>query len=201
MLHFIVGITGPTGSGKSFLCEYLHGTGLSVISADEAAREAMQKGSECLDELIAVFGEGIIKNGCLCRKRLAEIAFSSPHKTELLNKITHPHIMDIINKKIENCPSGIIILDAPTLFEAGAEKICDIVVAVTADENKRKKHILSRDSMTEEQADARINAGKPDSFYNKADVIIKNNGTDKELLEKGKLLFEQIKKKSQNKPL
>jgi dephospho-CoA kinase len=69
-----------------------------------------------------------------------------------------------------------VLLDAPTLFESGVDKICHKTVAVLSDKEIRLKRILARDNITKEQALLRINAGKPDDFYKeKCDYVIYNN--------------------------
>ena len=73
------------------------------------------------------------------------------------------------------CP--VVLYDAPTLFEAGADDFCDAVIAVLAPHDTRVSRIIERDHLPEEAARARIDAQPPDSFYRaKCGYIIENNG-------------------------
>ena len=76
--YTIIGLTGPTGSGKSTVSRFFREEGFEIINADELAREVVSKGSVCLKQLSLVFGGDIIdENGELDRRLLASRAFSS----------------------------------------------------------------------------------------------------------------------------
>lgn len=98
----------------------------------------------------------------LTEKKLAEIAFASPQDTELLNQTLLPHIVKLIRAQID---SPYVLLDAPTLFESGADSLCDEVIVVLSDKKMRKARIMERDGIDEQAAELRINAGKDDDFY------------------------------------
>lgn len=90
---FVLGLTGPTGAGKSLVASHLKTLGFEVIDADQIARAAVAPG-ECLDELAAAFGKQILlPDGSLNRKKLASIVFSDKNQLKRLNLITHPHII------------------------------------------------------------------------------------------------------------
>lgn len=174
-MSIVIGLTGPTGAGKSTASIIAANMGVKVIDCDLLARKAVERQSAGLKSLVKVFGNGILNSdGTLDRKALARIAFSSQDKTELLNNTLLPHIAELVNMEIGKTPK--VLLDAPTLFESGIDKICDKTVAVLSDVNIRKKRIIERDLISEEDADLRIGAGKPDEFYAKSDYTIHNNG-------------------------
>ena len=186
---FIIGLTGPTGSGKSTACKAAEELGFYVINCDKTARKATDD-KKCLDELSVAFGKDIVgKDGMLDRKALAQKAFISEEKTELLNKTIFPFITKLIEDEIENCGYNKILLDAPTLYESGIDSICSAVITVTADENVRLERILKRDGISVADARLRINAGKNDDFYKaRTPHIICNNGDENQLLSE----FTQI---------
>ena len=161
----IIGLTGASGSGKSTVVEVL---GLRVVDADKAARQAVEN-TECLNALVENFGVQILNDdNTLNRKELAKCAFVSQEKTALLNSITHPFIIEIMNGEIEkfrNQGEKAIVLDAPQLFEAGCEKMCDAVIGVLANRDVRKKRIIARDNISEQDAEIRLSAGKSDEFF------------------------------------
>ena len=127
------------------------------------------------------------------RKKLAAKAFSTKENTELLNKTTLPFITNEINSIIERAESEYIMLDAPTLYESGADKLCSFVVALLAGEEIRKARIIERDNITEEAAELRLSAAKKDEFYiSRANKVIYNNGSIEEYKQSFKAILEEI---------
>lgn len=160
---FTLGLTGPTGAGKSYAAKALAKRGFQIISADEAARRVTEKGSPVLKELCKAFGEDILlQNGELDRKKLAERAFAAPDKTQLLNAITHPAILKTAR---EARTQPLTVFDAPQLFESGAEKDCFKTVCVLAGEKTRKARIMARDEIGEEAAERRMAAQFDEAFF------------------------------------
>lgn len=175
-MRTVVGLTGQTGAGKSTVSKIFSENGFCVIDADRIARIVAEKGSKCLDELADAFGADILNpDGTLDRKALAEIVFNDKSELSKLNAIIYPYILSEISGQIENT-EGFILLDAPTLFESGADKLCDIIISVTADSEIRKKRIIKRDKLTHEQAVSRMKSQLDESFFiEHSDYIIKNN--------------------------
>ncbi len=173
-MSFVIGLTGPTGAGKSSVTAVAENLGFKVINCDRFARIAVEKGSAGLTAVVDVFGEHILNSdGTLNRGALANEAFGSPQNTELLNKTLLPYIIMLIKKEID---SPLVLLDAPTLFESGADSLCDDVIVVLSDEKTRKKRIIERDGIDEAAATLRMNAGKDDDFYiEKSNNIVYND--------------------------
>ena len=191
-MKYIIGLTGPTGSGKTTLHSAAEELGYTVVNCDIVARKAVER-EDTLMALTAVFGNDILANGVLSRAALAEKAFKDEKSTELLNKTILPFIVKMIESEIEKSPSAKILLDAPTLYESGADKLCNAVVAVLSDVEKRRQRILARDGITEQAADLRISAGQKDEFYKgKTTHIIYNNGTTAELRASFKAIINKL---------
>lgn len=190
-MSITVGLTGPSGAGKSMASAVAAEKGFFVIDCDKTARKAVEPGTPGLSALVSAFGDGILgADGFLNRKELAAAAFSSAEKTELLNKTLLPHIAALIEPEL--CRE-YVLLDAPTLYESGLDKKCDVTVAVLADVSERTERIIRRDGLTLNEARLRISAGKPDSFYlERADKILYNNGDFKSFLSDAEELFEII---------
>lgn len=195
---YIVGLTGPTGSGKSEVARILAEDRLPVIDADVLARRVVEPGTACLRELAQAFGGDIVNgDGTLNRHRLAARAFATPENTKLLNSITHPYIIALtakILKKMREAREPAAVIDAPLLFESGMDGICDKTVAVVAPEEERLRRILLRDGMTERLARERMAAQNPESYYtSRAAVVLKNDGGREQLCEEAAKLAVKIR--------
>lgn len=172
---FTVGLTGPTGAGKSYVCEIFRQKGFKIIDCDKIAHELTAKNAPILTELASEFGEDVVKNGELDRKLLASRAFDTKEHTKKLNSILHPAIAEKCKKEAQ----GLTVLDASQLFEANMQNDCYKVIGVLADEDVRIKRIIARDNITEQQAKLRMSAQfDNDYFIDNCDYIIYNNGED-----------------------
>lgn len=164
----VVGLTGQTGAGKSTVSCLFAESGFCVIDADQIARAVVHKGSRCLLELTECFSDILLPNGELNRKALAKQAFQNKKNLELMNSIMYPYIMGEILRQIHHhsrMGQKLILLDAPTLFESRADDFCELIISVTARAELRKARILQRDSITEEAAQARMDAQLPEQFF------------------------------------
>ena len=190
----IIGLTGPTGAGKSNLTETAQNLGFKVIDCDQVARKAVEKESEGLKALVKVFGTDILlENGELNRKALARKAFATLEQTETLNKTLFPFITELVEKEFD---SDLILLDAPTLIESGLNKKCDKVIGVWADPEIRLQRICERDGLSLEDAKIRLNAGKDESFYKEnTDILIYNNGEIPEFRKEISEILTEIKER------
>lgn len=176
----IIGLTGPTGAGKSTVCAYLKEKGAVIVDCDRLAREAVEI-PECLLNLAEAFGEDVVQEGKLQRRELAKRAFQSDEKTALLNSITHPVIIALAEKELLKAKQlgKIAVIDAPVLFEAGMEKICDCTVAVWAPFEERIRRIMKRDGLSEEEAKLRMARQHDKQYYKeKADVLLNGTAAD-----------------------
>lgn len=173
-MKYVIGITGGTGAGKSVISNYLKEKGAIIIDADILSREITKEGGIAMPEIDKAF-PGVIKDGVLDRKALGKIVFSDSGKLSVLNEITHKYIKKLTEEKIENA-EGLIVLDAPLLFEAGEDKLCDKIIFVTADDDVRIKRIMARDNLSFEDAKQRIAARNLAPIMEKCDLLIKNDG-------------------------
>lgn len=173
-MSILVGLTGPTGSGKSRAAQVAQKMGIKVIDCDKVARQAVMPGTKGLSALVSAFGDGILApDGSLDRKKMAATAFETKEKTELLNRTLLPHITELVRSQLDG---ERVLLDAPTLFESGMDSICDCTVAVLADDATRLSRIIARDGLTLKEAEVRMGAGKPNTYYiERADHIVYNN--------------------------
>lgn len=191
----IIGITGGSGSGKSFISHFFKRDGIVIISADEVARFVVRKGMPCLDEITESFGREILnEDGTLNRKKLGKIVFQDASRLKLLNTITHKYIeQEIIHRigKLENTIG--VVIDAAVLLESELKKYTGIIIAVIAERELRISRLVTRDDISAEEAAMRIDAQHPNSYYaDKADFVIYNNGDLNELELETNMVFNII---------
>lgn len=193
---FVVGLTGQSGSGKTVVGERLAQMGCAVINADEVSRAVTSDGSECNRRLRELFPDCISEELVLDRRRLGAQVFADKEKLDLLNKTVFPYINACIIDEIARLEAGSVklaVLDAPTLFEAGADVLCDMIVSVVADDALRTKRISERDGICAEQIADRFSSQKSKEFFiRRSDEIIENNGTLEQLLCKTDTLYCKI---------
>lgn len=194
----VVGLTGQTGAGKSTVSRIFAENGFVVINADIVARQVMTKDSPCLAEVAENFGSGIIDiSGNLDRKKLAGIVFTDKSKLEMLNSVTYPFITKEILHRINvfsEMGNDFILLDAPTLFESGADKFCNIIISVLADAEIRMQRIILRDNLTPEQAQNRMDSQLNEEYFiSNSDYIINNNDTPESACKTAKEIADRIR--------
>lgn len=191
-----VGLTGQSGAGKTTVSEIFKNHGFSVINCDTAAREAVLPETECAKELEEKFPQLFI-GGKLDRKKAASLLFSDRALLDSYNSVIFPHIITLINSKIkieEENGARYILLDAPTLFEAGIDKKCDCVVSCIADRSIRINRIMNRDSLTYELAEKRLASQKSEKFFiENSDYIIENSGEINKAISSAEAVINKIK--------
>lgn len=172
-----LGLTGPTGAGKSAVAARLASAGALIVDTDRIAREVVEKGQPCLSALVDAFGEAILHpDGTLDRAALAAVAFATPANSQRLSDITHPFIIARSLDILKCSSSDRAVIDAPLLFESGMDAYCDTTVAVLAPTAVRLKRIMARDGISEENALLRMNAQPAEAFYReRAAYTIENN--------------------------
>ena len=176
----IIGLTGGSGVGKSAAGAEFIAAGCGVLDADASYRELCSSCVPMLDEIRSVFGDSCFTNSNLNRKALGAIVFADSDKLAQLNAITHPYIRQAARDtfaKWEKEGRKIAVYDAPVLFEAGMDALCDTTVGILADREIRIQRIMARDGITREYAALRIDAQHNDEWYRtRCDTILVNNG-------------------------
>lgn len=195
----VIGLTGGSGSGKSSAASFLCCYGGCVIDCDAIYADMTASYSECTLAIARAFGNDILyPDGALNRKKLGSIVFSAKDRSALdkLNGIVHPIVVSAVKKKIAAyAEAGVpyVIIDAPQLFESGANALCDYVVAVIAERDTRVARIVKRDNISEQSANARIDAQLSDSYFvSVCDFVITNNSTDDELKFECESLLQEL---------
>lgn len=195
----VIGLTGGIGSGKSTVSQYLSKLGASIVDADKIGHEIYQPNTAVWQQLIETFGKRILAmDNTVDRKKLGEIVFSNPELLKKLDDLVLPAMFQIAKEKIESARDQgvkVVILDAPTLFEAKWDSLVEEVWVVVADETIVIKRAMARTGLPEDQIRSRINAQMSnEERIKRSNVVIQNNGTLKELQEKVNGLWNTLEK-------
>lgn len=177
----IIGLTGGIGSGKSTVSAYLSKKGCLIIDADKISRQLTQKGSPALKTIKDSFGaEFFDEDGNLNRRKLGQCIFANAKKKNILERIVTDAVIDEMLDKLNALKNegyrGIVILDAPLLFECGMQQYADENWLVTADLDTVIARVKNRDEMSEKDIEGRIAGQMPlEEKKQLADYVIDNS--------------------------
>jgi len=194
----IIGITGPTGSGKTTALRALTDLGAEVIDCDALYHELTESCAPMLAELRSCFGDGVFdENGALQRKALGRVVFEDPSALSALNAITHRYIASAVDKRLARARSEgrrAAAVDAIALLDTDLADKCGLTVAVTAPDELRLRWIMARDGISEDYARARMAAQKPSAWFEaRCDYVLRNAGNGPEAFYRQAELFFQEK--------
>lgn len=195
----LIGITGPTGAGKTTALRALEDLGAHIIDADGVYHRLLAESGALKGALTGRFGREILDGaGQVDRKALGSAVFGDPAALEDLNAITHRFILEDIRRqraeaRTRGCPA--VAVDAIALIESGLGAECDVVVAVLAPLEVRIRRIMAREGISEDYARRRALAQKGDDFFRAhADHVLENGpGEDREqFAARARALFRSI---------
>jgi dephospho-CoA kinase len=193
----VVALTGGIGSGKSTVGQIFAQLGATVIDSDQLARDVIERGSIGFNEVVAKFGDEILKNGEIDRQILASLIFKDPAKRSELEQITHPLIRKAFAKLVSSAsPDSIIINQIPLLVESNHDYKFDHIITVSASESIRSERLIKR-GLTNEQIKQRMQAQATDQMReNIADSVIVNEKSEQEITDQVEKIWEQLLSKN-----
>ena len=179
----VIGLTGSAGTGKTSVARYLKTLGAEVIEADAVAKELTEPGKPLLAEIAAAFGPDFLSaDGSLDRAKLRRLIFSDQAARKRLNEITHPEIIAVIKKWLDELhkrahPPRVAVIEAPLLIETGLDHLVDEIWVVIAEREAVIRRIAARDRIPPEQAQAVITAQMAqEEKVRRAHRVIDNTG-------------------------
>lgn len=191
----VIGIAGGVGAGKSAVAAALADLGCLVVNSDDLARQALED-PEIRRTLRDWWGEAIFdEHGRIHRRAVADIVFTDPLERARLESLTHPWIER--KRKARFAAAGpevpALVIDAPLLFEAGLDRICDAVLFVDTPRSTRLERLAASRGWDEAELDRRESSQLPlDEKRRRSDHTIVNTGSRDALVEQVRRVLNLI---------
>lgn len=146
----VIGVAGGVASGKSLVTRCLIHLGAASIDADKLGHNVLRE-TEVIDQIASIWGLSLLVDGQIDRKQLGAIVFAPGLKGKQhlaqLEQITHPRIGKAIQSRLDELKRQsvpAVVLDAPVMFKAGWDLLCDEIVFVEVPLEVRQKRADSR---------------------------------------------------------
>jgi dephospho-CoA kinase len=197
----LIGLTGNIASGKSTVARLLSERGATIIDADVLARRVVEPGMPAFDEIVRRWGaEVVAPDGSLDRDALRRLVFSHHEQLEELNSIVHPEVAayrDRLVNEARQRGDRLVVQDIPLLFERGIVDQFDRIVLVDAPRPIRLERLMRERGLSETEAMDMITAQMPAELKRaRADYIIENTGTVRELEERVSDVWQALEREA-----
>ena len=189
----IVALTGGIGAGKSHVAKYFHQLGSYVFDADQLARAAIERGSKGFDEVVTTFGDQILKDGDIDRRKLGEIIFSDPNAKAKLEAIVHPGVQRLFDEAKNDLPlDAIVIYEIPLLVESKSGSRFDYSITVESDVDTRTQRLKERGLTTHEIVGRMAAQASREERVSHCDLVIENHGDEDALLRQVEEIWQSV---------
>jgi dephospho-CoA kinase len=190
----ILGITGPSGAGKTYAATELARRGYKKIDVDGLAKTLYLPGRPVYHRILRAFGnrakgpDGRINTGWL-----GNLVFDDPRQRARLNAIMFPALMGALRRSLKDMKRQgvrLVVLDMAVLFQAGAQSLVDDVILVEAPEKIRVARLARSRGIPLKRASLQASAWKDAASYRaKAALVLKNTGSRKDFLKSLKCII------------
>lgn len=167
-----IAVTGGIGSGKSSVTKIIREKGFPVFSCDEINKQLLTK-KDYINRIEKIFPEAV-EGEKIIKSRLAEIVFSDETALKKLNSVSHPLIMNELNRQM-NSRKGLVFAEVPLLFEGGYEDLFHKIIVVCREKEQRILSVMQRDHSDREAVLSRISRQYDYSQPISGAVILLNN--------------------------
>ncbi len=177
MTAFVIGLTGPLGSGKSTVAAMLRELGAKVLDADAMVHDEQLRGTVGYSAIVQTFGTKILgEDKEIDRAKLAAEVFGDPLKLQRLERILHPRVIARVLEARSMLPgNAVLVVEAIKLLEGDLRKACDRIWVVVARREAMIERLASR-GMRRREAELRLASQlSEEQFRAAADTVILND--------------------------
>ncbi len=180
----VLGLVGQVCAGKGTVAEAFRRRGARVIDADRMVHELYGR-TEVQAEVRRVFGSEVFDaRGQVDRKKLAALVFDRLERLGELTGILYPRVgaeVRAAKADFERSTDPALVLDAPTLFEAGRDRDCDRIVFVAAPMERREEWAARRGWPPGEIARRERRMMNEEEKRSRCHAVIENRGSLEDL--------------------
>ena len=190
----VVGLTGNYGSGKSSVARMFGEMGAFTIDTDDIVRGLLAERA-VIEEIELIFGKEAVNNGAVDKKWVAQKVFGDAAYRLSLENLLHPLVFGKINQELARISpdfEGIVIIEAPVIFERGHQSKFDKIITVYVPEAVNMERLKNKDiSMTDAQM--RLRSQLPvDIKMRGSDFIIDNSRDLKDTHEQVQMVYQAL---------
>lgn len=191
-----LGITGGIGSGKSVVSAYLQNAGIPVYNCDNEAKRLMVEDKNLVGAIRSLLGAEAYSDGRLNRAFIAQCIFGNPDLLKQMNAIVHPAVIADFEKWSLRQHLPVVAMETAILFESGFDRIVDIIINVSADENTRIQRAMQRDGAPRSVVESRIKNQMSDPERIRLSHFVIDNNDDVALTPQIEKICNSIERKS-----
>ncbi len=180
-----VGLTGGIASGKSTILRLFGERGCITADADAIVARLYEPGQPGHAAIVRTYGAAVLQpDGTIDRRKLADVAFSSPEQARQLNALIHPIVIDEQTRLMADAEAAdddaIYVIEATLLLESGGRERYDRIVVVDVDPAVQVARGVAR-GMAEPEVRRRIANQMPrEERLRHADYVIDNSGDERQ---------------------
>ncbi len=189
----IIGLTGGFLTGKTTVAKFLKKKGIEVLEIDRLYETLLQE-NRLKKNLIKIFGKDILFRDKISKKKLRGKLLLRPYLLKELERVAHPLIIRELKRIIKSYrrKGKLLVIEVPLLYEKGLESLFDRVILISSSKKEQLKR-AKKLGYTKKEVEIFINNQLPLRVKEeKADWVIRNKGTLKELKDKSNLLREEL---------
>jgi len=177
--HFVIGLTGSIGAGKSLVRKMLMHKGALGLDADMLAHDSYARGAPAYDALVNHFGKGILDaEDRISRPELGKRVFGNPDALKKLEEFVHPLVFQAAQNLVNHSALPIIVIEAIKLLESDLVDLCDSIWVVNTSQQRILARLKATRGIAQDQIEERLaQQSSPEEKIRRADVVINNSSS------------------------